>query len=89
MKIKTFKHENVLPNGTFANQNGAVEVKGVITMSKKNGGCGLKSCHCSDGHWITIVKPRTDDGVVEGIRVEFDDMTEMQKFFNERKLFCS
>ena len=33
MKVETFKHENVLPNGTFADQAGAVEVKGKIVMT--------------------------------------------------------
>jgi len=88
MKVETFRHENVLPNGTFAYQAGAVEVKGKIVMSQNNGGCGIDTCHCSDGHWITIVKPRTEEGVVEGMKVNFDDMSEMQKFFDERELFC-
>ena len=89
MKIKTFRHENVLPNGTFADRDGAVEVSGKIVMSQNSGGCGLDTCNCSEGHWITIVKPRTSDGIVEGVSVKFDDMKEMQKLFDERELFLT
>ncbi len=86
MKIETFKHENVLPDGTFSDKLGAVETKGRIVMSATNGGCGSKGCHCSDGHWISIVKPRTEQGTIEGMKVKFDSKAEMNKFLNERDL---
>ncbi|MFA5300530.1 MAG: hypothetical protein WC389_20275 [Lutibacter sp.] len=60
MKVTTFKHENVNPNGTFKDKRGAVCTDGRISASTPKGNCGLKGCHCSDGHWISIVKPRTE-----------------------------
>ncbi len=88
MKIENVKHENVLPNGTFSDKAGAVEVNGKIVMSQNGGGCSLEGCSCSDGHWITIVKPLTEEGIVEGVRVVFDNQLEMQKFFDEREMGC-
>ena len=80
MQIETFKYENVLSDGTFLEETGAVETKGKIIMSQKNGGCNLKGCKCSEGHWITIVQPRTEDGIVEGIKMKFDNSKEMQDY---------
>lgn len=88
MKVETFKHENVLPDGTFSDKSGAVRVKGGIRMSQNNGGCGLDACRCSDGHWITIAKPRTKDGIVEGLCVRFDNQLEMEEFFKNRNMDC-
>lgn len=82
MKIESFKHENVLPNGTFSDKSGAVETNGKILMSPPDGGCTIEGCGCSKGHWLTIVKPRTEDGVVEGMTVFFDNFAEMQKSLN-------
>ena len=86
MHIKKFRHENVLPDGTFSNQSGSVETKGKIIMSQENGGCSLSHCSCSEGHWISICAPRTPDGVVEGIKVIFDNKAEMQLFLKQREL---
>jgi len=79
MKIEKFKHENVLPDGTFINKAGEVETNGKILISKNNGSCDLNDCKCSEGHWITIVQPRTKEGIVEGLKVKFDSKVEMQK----------
>ena len=81
MKIESFKWEGVKADGTFENEAGAVETKGKIVMSQDNGGCGIDTCHCSDGHWLTIVKPRTEDGIVEGLKVKFENKSEMEEFF--------
>lgn len=89
MKIEIIKHENVLPNGTFKGKIGAVEVKGKIVMSAADGGCDRIGCGCSVGHWIAIVNPRTEDGVVEGVRVQFDDKAEMEKFFRDREMIAT
>lgn len=89
MKIETFKHTNVLPNGTFKTKKGGVETEGRISRSAKNGGCGMKGCHCSDGHWITIIKPRTKKGVVEGIKVKFDNKLEMEAFLDGAAIICT
>jgi hypothetical protein len=79
MKIESFKWEGVKADG-------AVETKGKIVMSQDNGGCGIDTCHCSDGHWLTIVKPRTEDGIVEGLKVKFENKSEMEEFFKSCEL---
>jgi hypothetical protein len=86
MKIESFKWEGVKTNGTFENEAGAVETKGIIRMSHKNGGCGLDKCNCSPGHWLMVAKPCTDDGIVEGLKVTFENKSEMDKFFKRREL---
>lgn len=86
MKIETFRHTKVKPNGTFENKLGAVITEGGIRMSPDRGGCDLKGCRCSEGHWITIVKPRTAKGVVEGTRVKFDNKAEMDEFLRTKEL---
>lgn len=86
MKVEAFKHEGVKPDGTFENKAGAVYTKGRIIMSRENGGCDLHGCTCSEGHWITIVEPRTEDGIVEGVKVMFDNKSEMDTFLKKREL---
>jgi hypothetical protein len=80
MEITTFKHERVKRDGTFEDRPGAVETDGAVLRSQPGGGCDLSGCHCSDGHWITIVAPRDSYGIVTGITVKFDDQKEMDKF---------
>jgi len=86
MRIETFKHVNVLSDGTFIHKDGAVEVKGKIAMSQENGGCDIPSCNCSDGYWVSIVAPRTISGTVEGIKVLFDSKEEFDLFMKTREL---
>lgn len=86
MKIERIRHENVLPDGTFSNERGAVVTTGSVRMSQENGGCEIETCHCSDGHWLSIIQPRTDDGVVEGIKMIFNDKAEMDAFLAQREL---
>lgn len=86
MKITAFKHEGVLFDGTFKDKEGVINVNGGIIFSELNGGCGLEGCHCSDGHWLVITKPRTNHGIVDGITVAFEDMEEMTKFINDVEL---
>lgn len=85
MKIETFIHEHVKRDGTFEGGIGSVEVDGCIRMSEGEG-CGLDDCHCSDGHWISIVAPRDSYGVVRGMIVRFDDGAEMKRFFFHHEL---
>ena len=80
MRIEKFKHENVLPNGTFKNRPGAIEVNGMITLSHFNGGCGLEGCNCSEGHWINVALPRTNKGIVEGITLYLDSREQVLDF---------
>ena len=85
MKITKYRHTGVLPDGVVKG-GGAVHTEQMIRMSPKNGGCGISTCHCSDGHWISIGLGRTEDGIVEGITVRFDNQKEMNKFLKERFL---
>lgn len=85
MKITKYRHTGVLPNGNVES-GGAVHTEQMIRMSPKSGGCGLSTCHCSDGHWISIALGRTEDGIVEGLTVKFESQKEMNKFLKERVL---
>ena len=89
MKIFTYQHENVKQDGTFIDQPGSVVTEGRIMMSEEQGGCNIKTCHCSDGHWISITEPRTPQGIVKGVTVVFDDYAEMKRFFKNRFLLCN
>ena len=86
MHTKTFKHENVLPDGTFKDQPGAVVTNGKTNMSAPNGGCGLPGCNCSPGHYIAVIKPRTENGIVEDITIHFRDKEEMNTFIETKEL---
>jgi hypothetical protein len=86
MKTRTFRHENVLPDGTFSDKAGAVGTKGGIKMSASRGGCGIRTCNCSPGHWISITQPRTEEGIVVGTVINFTDKKEMDKYLNENQL---
>jgi len=79
MKIEKCKYTNVNPEG-IVKDGGAVEVNGRITMSSGEG-CGLEGCHCSDGVWISITAPRTEDGVVETFAAIFESKEELNNFF--------
>ena len=85
-KIEKVIHEGVLPDGTFKNEPGAVVVNGSVRMSQKEGGCDVKKCKCSNGHWLSIVMPRTENGIVECISVTFDSQEEMNAFFVSREI---
>jgi len=80
MRTEHFKHEGVKPDGTFENEPGAVITTGGVRMSANNGGCGIDTCHCSDGHWISIISPRTEQGIVEGMKMIFDNKKEMEEY---------
>lgn len=83
MKIKKFTHNNVSADGKIKN-GGAVETKDSVRMGRGDG-CGLDNCHCSDGYWITIVMPLSDEKI-EGIQVKFDSKLEFDKFFEAGEL---
>ncbi len=78
MKFSTFINKNVRKDGTLKS-GGAVHVEGTIQSSDPKGGCGLGKCNCSEGHWLSIVMPRTKSGTVRGIMVTFKDRKEMLK----------
>jgi len=79
MRIEKFVNTNVAEDGKTQG-GGAVVVNGGIHTSAPEGGCGSGNCNCSPGHWITIIMPRTIDGKVECIRVQFDSKAEKDKY---------
>ena len=84
METTYFKHTDVNPDGTIGKKRlGAVHTDRRITMSKENGGCGLDSCGGSEGHWICVIKGRTDNGVVEGKTIRFKNKREMNNFLSD------
>jgi len=83
MIINHFDYENVKEDGTFDDDDGAVEVVGSIKFSEYNGGCGLSSCDCSDGHWICITEPRNSNREVHGVTLKFGSNAEMIKYIDE------
>ena len=86
MRIEKIKHTGVYEDGTFQFNGGAVETNGKIIMSDELGGCTQDGCRCSEGHWISIIEPRTEDGIVEGLRVIFDDYFEMNEFLSKGEI---
>ena len=77
MRIENLIHRNVQPDGTFLDHKGAVHIKGSCAISWGEG-CGLDHCKCSPGYWISIILPRTEEGIVEVVRVKFEDLKEME-----------
>lgn len=89
MKINEIIHEKVKRDGTFENEEGAVETDGGIRMNASyRRDCGLEDCHCADGYWITIMLPRDSWGKVHGMQVQFDNKKEYDRFikFGEARL---
>ena len=83
MRITKILHKNVGENGETKG-GGAIYVNGAIIMSQENGGCNEPTCNCSNGHWIAILKPRTHDGIVSGIKVNFSNKSEYDEFIKNR-----
>ncbi len=85
MKIEKFVNTGVNKDGIIEG-GGAVITDGGIRMSPPNGGCTIETCSCSEGHWLSIILPRTEDGVVEGVKVKFDSAPEMTQLLGLRTL---
>jgi hypothetical protein len=81
MKIVHWKYENVNEDG-ICYDGGSVYTDMGIRFSTKAGNCGLKCCHCSDGHWVCFGIPRTEDGTVEGSTIYFDNEIQLNKFID-------
>ena len=86
MNITRFRHTGVKPDGTFEQGLGAVKTKGSISRSHERGGCGMRGCKCSPGHWIAVALPRTDEGVVEGFTIRFKNKQEFNRFLTQGNL---
>ena len=79
-EITTYTHTNTKPDGTFENKLGAVHSEGHISVSAPNGGCGSTGCGCSPGHWISATLPRTDKGVIRGMKLKFSSRKELKEY---------
>jgi len=84
MEINKFKHNDVNEDGTCLT-GGAVEIGGSVRFSDKEGGCGSMGCDCSPGHWVCIIFPRTEDGNVNGVSINFDNKIQLIKFIENMK----
>ena len=87
MEIVKITHNHVAKSGKVRN-GGAVHVEGKAIMGMGEG-CGLGNCHCSDGYYISLFMPRVKGGLVEGIKVTFDDKKEMTKFLKDHEMISS
>jgi hypothetical protein len=76
MNIKKLRYENIRPDGSSDTESGIVCVRGNISTGVDH-----------KGRWLTAALPRTDDGVVEGVIVEFADDAEFEKFLSEETVF--
>lgn len=80
MKIETLKYEHVQPDGTYLNTSLKIETKGKVVIHQENRFSSKEDCKQTGGNGIAIYKPRTDEGVVEVVRVEFDSLYEFLDF---------
>lgn len=85
MKITKILYKGVNKDGV-CKSGGAVETKGKIIIGRGEG-CPLhdSGCRCSEGYYITIVKPLRK-GIVEGLKVDFENKKEYNKFMRQREL---
>lgn len=83
MRIEHWEYEDVMPDGKCLS-GGALEVKQNIKLSNSiNGGCSIKNCNCSDGHWMCINYGYNKENMtVSGTTIYFDDYKEMCKLLN-------
>lgn len=89
MKIEKFQHIEVRSDGKVAG-GGAVETAPFIRMGT-NEGCGLPSCNCSGGYYISISTGITQGKVagtyiVEGVKAQFDSKEEYETFLRNHEL---
>lgn len=77
MNVEEIKYLNVALDGKIGKSNNTIRVNGGIIISHSEGGCGVHGCHCSDGFCVAVLKPRTPDGIVEGLKIRFKDRKEM------------
>ena len=89
INTKTFRHEGVNPDGTFKNEPGAVNTKAHVGISAPGGGCDMKGCGCSPGHWIVIGNGRTKSGVVSGKTLSFASRKDLLEYMKENKIKVS
>ena len=83
MRIEKLIHTSVQPDGTFLYKKGSVHTEGACAIGWGEG-CGLDHCNCSPGYWVSIILPRTEEGVVEVAKVSFTDLKEMETILNAK-----
>ena len=81
-RINVMKNEKDLTN-LFRDINLRIGENSTLHHTINRGGCGLKGCGCSKGHWVCITKGRTEEGVVEGKTVKFKSRMDMENFLND------
>lgn len=84
MRFEKIVYKKVNPDGTFKDEKGAVNTEGTVRMGLGEG-CGIPTCHCSDGYWVSVFLPRTRRGVIEGIVVTLTK-EEIDKFLKSHVL---
>ncbi len=77
--MRKIRHVNVKEDGTFMDgQSGSVTTEGAIVMN---------SSLRFDSFWISIISPRTSEGIVEGLNITFDSEQEMKDFMKRGSLY--
>ena len=80
MRLKFIRHEGVELGSELggATRGMSVEITPLVRFSR--GGCNLPGCTCSpNGPWLLALSGRSEDGVILGTLVEFDDGAELAK----------
>ena len=75
MRTRTFSHTNLPGLNTH---------KG-ITYSAERGGCGMRNCSCSPGHWICVSTGVDKQFILNGMTINFDNKDEMDEFIKSFK----
>lgn len=83
MRIEFEGMEGIRPDGS-CKDGGAVETSAGIRMGLGNG-CGIPSCHCSDGYWISVCS-EVRHGKRIMARVIFENKKEMRAFFKQQEM---
>jgi hypothetical protein len=78
MLITAYRHEGVNENGTVPD-GGQVITTGLVRFAK-----GSNDNGCTN-YYLSIGIPMTEEGVVEGICIRFDDKEQMQHYVRALK----
>jgi hypothetical protein len=79
MRIRVKIHETECDAQGKVKGGGAVSPDLGLTRSVAGGGCGLRDCNCSPGHWITIGLP-IDRGVKQAVQFIFESQADRDRF---------
>jgi hypothetical protein len=84
--IKTIT-ENVSVDGTTRDGK-KLPVNGGVSRSSSQGGLSLDEETFHEGHWLLIMFPRTEYGVVESVMIQFDHAGQVTQFLDEGSYNC-